>query len=111
MQKDFSSRKTGKVLSRKEHPLKQLCSSGSIKGRTSFIFGLVVGLIAGGGVVGLYVGVFSPGAASNIADEQLTISTKPVVVFTFPTKLLTDSVAINPAAYEETNGTAPPDLD
>ena len=111
MQKDFSSRRTGKALAKKEQPLKMWGSITSVIGSAIFIFGLVVGLIAGGSAVGLYVGVFSLGAASNIADEQSTSSTKPAVVFTFPTKLLTDSVAINPAAYEETNGTAPPDLD
>ena len=111
MQKDFSSRRSGKALGKKEQPLKKLGSTSSVKGSASFIFGLVVGLIAGGSAVGFYAGIFSLGAASNVVKEQSTSPTKPAVVFTFPTKLLTDSVAINPAAYEETNGATPPDFD
>lgn len=103
MQKDFSSRRSGKALGKKEQPLKKLGSTSSVKGSASFIFGLVVGLIAGGSAVGFYAGIFSLGAASNVVKEQSTSPTKPAVVFTFPTKLPADTVVADPSMYGETS--------
>ena len=111
MQKDFSSRKTGKALAKKEQPSKRRASTNSIRGSASFIFGLVVGLIAGGSAVGFYAGIFSQGAASNVVKEQSTSPSKPAVVFTFPTKLPADTVVADPAAYAETSGAVPLEYD
>ena len=107
MQKDFSSRRTGKALGEKEQPLKKLGSTSSVKGSASFIFGLVVGLIAGGSAVGFYAGIFSLGAASNVVKEQSTSPTKPAVIFTFPTKLPADTVVADLSAYGEISEAAP----
>ena len=104
MQKDFSSRRTGQALGKKEQPLKKRGSTNSTRGSESFIFGLVVGLIAGGSTVGFYTGTFSLGAASNGVKEQSTRPTKPAIVFTFPTKLSADMVVADPSAYEEISG-------
>ena len=111
MQKDFNSRRTGKALSKKEQPLKKSGSISSVKGSEIFIFGLVFGLIAGGSAVGFYAGIFSLGAASNVVKEQSTSATKPAVVFTFPTKLLADTVVADPVAYAETSGAVPLEYD
>ena len=104
MQKDFSSRRTGQALGKKEQPLKKRGSTNSTRGSESFIFGLVVGLIAGSSAVGFYAGTFSLGAASNGVKEQSTRPTKPAIVFTFPTKLSADMVVADPSAYEEISG-------
>ena len=111
MQKDFSSRRTGQAVGKKEQRLKKRGSTNSTRGSESFIFGLVVGLIAGGSVVGFYTGIFSLGSASHVAKEQSTSPTKPAVVFTFPTKLPADTVVADPAAYAETNGAVPLEYD
>ena len=103
MQKDFSSRRTGQALGKKEQLLKKRVSTSSVKGSARFIFGLVVGLIAGGGAVGFYAGIFSLGAASNVVKEQSTSPTKPAVVFTFPTKLPADTVVADPSMYGQTS--------
>ena len=111
MQKDFRSRRTGKALGKKEQWLKKRGSISSVKVSASFIFGLVVGLIAGGSAVGFYAGIFSLGDASKVFEEQSTSSTKPAVVFTFPTKLPADTVVADPAAYGETSGAVPLEYD
>ena len=111
MQKDFSSRRTGKALGKKEQALKKRGSISSVKASASFIFGLVVGLIAGGSAVGFYAGIFSLGAASNVVKEQSSSPTKPAVVFTFPTKLSADTVVADFSAYGEISGAAPLEYD
>ena len=111
MQKDFSSRRTGQAVGEKEQRLKKRGSTNSTRGSENFIFGLVVGLIAGGSAVGFYAGIFSLGAASNVVKEQSTSPTKPAVIFTFPTKLPADTVVADPAAYAETNGAVPLEYD
>ena len=75
------------------------------------MFGLVVGLIAGGSAVGFYAGIFSLGAASNVVKEQSTSPTKPAVVFTFPTKLSADTVVADSSAYGEISGVVPLEYD
>ena len=107
MQKDFSSRRTGKAVGKKEQPLKKRGSITSVKGSASFIFGLVVGLIAGGIAVGFYAGIFSLGAASNVVKAQSKSPNKPAVVFTFPTKLPADTVVADLSAYGEISEAAP----
>ena len=111
MQKDFSSRRTGQALGKKEQLLKKRVSTSSVKGSARFVFGLVVGLIAGGGAVGFYAEIFSLGAASNVVKERSTSPIKPAVVFTFPTKLPADTIVADPTAYGEISGVVPLEYD
>ena len=111
MQKDFSPKAPTQTLGEDVKKAKRKHETNSAKNRSSFAAGLFIGLIVGGTTVALYMGILGSESTADMVTEHPKSSTKPNVVYTFPTKLSTSSVKANPSAYDAPDQVAPLEYD
>jgi len=111
MQKDFSPKASTRTIGKDVKKTKRKHETNSAKNRSSFATGLFIGLIVGGTTVALYMEILGSESTADMVTEHPKISTKPNVVFTFPTKLSTSSVKANPSAYDAPDQVAPLEYD